>query len=1160
MTLTAGDYHWLAALACGIAAAATLAVIVLARRAAKVTRQLADAEGQIARSALTSALSEEIPGYIVYVDRDLRIFYHTRAYREWLGLTREQVQGRPVRDVLGEKGWLAIEKLAFQALEGVEGKQEWVRMIEGRPRHVESHLVPHRAPDGKVVGYHAILRDVSRRSLVQSALLESEAHLRAIFDQAAVGIAQTDARGRFLQANEKLCAMLGYSKEELTALTFQQITHVEDLDKNVALHTRFQKGELDSYTYEKRYLRKDGSPLWVSLSLSRIRGPAQEIPDAIVIVEDISARKAAEERLRQVDRARRVMAECSHVLVQATEEAALLQNMCRTAVEAGGYSLVFVGMADGDEEKTVRPVAQAGIDDGYLASARISWGGDARGQGPSGFAVRSGRTCVARNCFTDTRMGPWRDAALARGFHSCISLPLLDKGRAFGVLNMYASEIEAFDADEVVLLEALAADLSYGILNLRARREHLEAELKRRESEERLRVMFERAATGIMQSDEQGRFQRANPKVCELLGYSEDELCRVNFAEIVHPDDLTKNINEHRRLLAGEIESYALEKRYLRKDGVPLWANTTVSRVNDGHGNYKGAVVVLEDITERRQLESLRIAKESAEASNRAKSEFVANMSHEIRTPMNGVLGMTELLMDSGLNESQRRYAQTILNSGEALLNIINDILDFSKIEAGKLELDSIDFDVRELTEEVAELLASRAYAKGIELACHVEEEVPALVRGDPGRLRQVLTNLVGNAVKFTERGEVAITVRLASSAPAREGEFVLHFSVRDTGIGITAEAVARLFQAFTQADSSTTRKYGGTGLGLAISNQLVQLMGGEVHAESRPGVGSTFWFTARLQRAENIGAARIPRADLQGVRVLIIEDNPTNSAILERYVAARGMLSATAQDGPRGLEKLISAALAGMPYDVALVDMKMPGMNGLELAQAVKARPELQHTRLVMLTSLDAADKPSYAREAGFAAWLNKPVRRDDLYNCIARAMGAPQQEPAASGEQRAVSAVNIGARVLLVEDNRVNQVIAAKILQSLGCTAEIASDGRQAVEMALAGPYDVVLMDCQMPVMDGFEASRLIREREDERNAAAAASGKSARHMLIVALTANAIAGDRERCLAAGMDDYLAKPFKKEQLREVLTQWLAPAAGERPGPRGNAEKRLIG
>jgi signal transduction histidine kinase/CheY-like chemotaxis protein len=539
-----------------------------------------------------------------------------------------------------------------------------------------------------------------------------------------------------------------------------------------------------------------------------------------------------------------------------------------------------------------------------------------------------------------------------------------------------------------------------------------------------------------------------------------------------------------------------------------------------------------------RAKHAAEVARQSAEDANRTKSEFLANMSHEIRTPMNGVLGMTELLLDTGLTEVQRRYAQTVRNSGESLLHIINDILDFSKIEAGKMELDAVEFDLRETTEEVVELLASRAYGKGLELSCHIDDQVPATVLGDAGRLRQVLINLVGNAVKFTERGEIGITVTRAAhdKTCVPEGSCVLHFEVRDTGIGISTEARGRMFKAFTQADGSTSRRFGGTGLGLVISKQLIELMEGEIEMRSEPGRGSTFSFTLTLIECVAAAPRGAAAADLAGLRALIVEDNPTNRLILERYVSACGIAADSVDCGERALEALRDAAARHTPYDVALVDMKMPGMNGVELAQAVRGDSTLASTRLIMLASLCSSEIGS-VRDAGFAAWINKPVRRSELFQCIAGVMGtrAAQAMPRAPEIQVAP----IAARVLLVEDNRVNQEVCKAILRKLGCEVDVAGDGRAGVDAAFGARYDLVLMDCQMPEMDGFDASRAIRTREAELDAELHASGLPPRRLPIIALTANAMQGDRERCLNAGMDDYLAKPFKKDQLAAMLEKW---------------------
>jgi two-component system sensor histidine kinase/response regulator len=603
------------------------------------------------------------------------------------------------------------------------------------------------------------------------------------------------------------------------------------------------------------------------------------------------------------------------------------------------------------------------------------------------------------------------------------------------------------------------------------------------------------------------------------------------LATIVLPEDRGILLETPRKAIADKLDFYDYVFRVRGIDGEIHHMQNYARIMRDEQGQVRYIVGVTWDVTRDVQMtEMLKSRADDAHAASRAKSHFLANVSHEIRTPMNGIIGMTGLLLDTRLDRTQRDYAETIRSSADSLLTVLNDILDFSKIEAGKLELESIELDLRANVEDVGSAMAFQAATKGLELIVNVEPQITGRVLGDPQRLRQCLVNLVSNAIKFTQDGEIVIEVRDRTGG----GQPLTYFEVRDTGIGIAEKTLDTLFQPFVQADSSTTRHFGGTGLGLSIVRRLVELMGGEIGVSSEVGVGSRFFFTLPLMPAPTIAPERRVRNEAGG-RILIVDDNATNQRVLGAQLVHGGYSVTTVSSGIAALDELQSGTAMDHPFDMVITDFQMPDMDGAMLGQRIIQMRELANTRLVMLTSLDRHDDTPRLAALGFAAYLTKPVRVRELIDAVARVMsGSPRQwqmdtQPMITLNMLSQPPVQQGfaGHVLLVEDNFVNQKVAVRFLERLGCTVEVASNGAEGVAACQQGQFDIVLMDLQMPVMDGMTATRKIRESE------------TSSHTPIIALTANAMTGDRELCEAAGMDGYLTKPIEVERLRNILAKF---------------------
>ena len=677
-------------------------------------------------------------------------------------------------------------------------------------------------------------------------------------------------------------------------------------------------------------------------------------------------------------------------------------------------------------------------------------------------------------------------------------------------------------AGGVVAITLLVAAVGIVRRNTRARGV---AEAALRESEEQFRNAFEFAGIGMAIVGLDGRWLRVNTTLCEILGYQESALLSLTFMDLTHPEDIDADLEHVRDLLVGRVRYYQMEKRYFHHDGHVVWVRLTASVVRDAARVPLHFVAQIEDITERKELaENLAKARDEALAASRMKSEFLANMSHEIRTPMNGIIGMSGLLMETELTPDQREIGRVIQHSSEALLNIINDILDFSRIEAGRLRIEPCEFDLRELVEETLALLAPSAQKKGLELTDDFDPRIDHLFVGDAGRLRQVLVNLTGNAVKFTERGEVGLQVSLVSGD---ERTATVRCEINDTGIGIPRASQAHLFQSFTQADGTSSRRYGGTGLGLAISRQLIELMGGAIGFKSEPGKGSSFWIELTLPRAgpRSEGDAPVIPA---GRRVLVVDDNTHNRHILLRQLAAFG-LEAQAEGNPLlVIEHLGAAEEAGRPFGLVLLDWHMPEMDGLALATAIRADARFAGLPLVMLSSVGPSADIREITAVGFAAFLAKPVRVEHLRRCLAGLL----DEAPGRGQTVAVRPESVppgaGLRLLMAEDNPTNQAVARRMLEKLGHTVEAVGDGRRALERLARPPaFDAILMDCQMPDLDGYATTRAIREGR--------VPGLDPQIPIIV-LIAYAMESDRLKCLQCGMTDYLAKPVRIDDFAQVF------------------------
>ncbi len=970
-------------------------------------------------------------------------------------------------------------------------------------------------------------REWKKTRKAEQETIKSEQRFRSLIENADDLIYTLSPEGTITYVAPNVELLLGYVPGKLIGTSLELLIHPDDIGScKTILQQTFESGT-NQNGLEHRIRHQNGNWIWLITNTSLVPDVAGETPALLGIGRDITYRKQAERAL--------------HILNEELEKRVLERT--QSAEDANR-------------------VLQAIID----CMSDWVWEVDAEGR----YTYCSPKV--------EKHLGYQPDEMLGRAFYDLMSdeesLQTQIAFRESARQQLQIKNLEnwciakdgrrvLFSTNAVPILDETGNLVGYRGVDTDLT-EHRRMEENLRNSEERHRLIADNAYDVIWTMNIDGRLTYVSPSVEKLQGFTPDEFMQRTFEEMFTPAScaivkaaLIRAATHVQAGLPLDFRTIELEERC--KDGSLIWTEVTATGMYNSEGNFLEILGVSRDITERKRYQrELEDARDAAEAANRAKSEFLANMSHEIRTPMNGIIGMTGLLLDTELNAEQLCYAEIVRTSSESLLGLINDILDFSKVEAKKLDIETLDFDLLNLLDDFAATLAAQAHEKGLEFLCTADLDVPTRLQGDPGRVRQILTNLTGNAIKFTHHGEISVRVKLVEN---NLDDVLLQFAVNDTGIGVPDDKMDMIFANFTQADASTTRQYGGTGLGLAISKQLAQLMGGDMGVESEVGKGSEFWFTARLNKQPDgtpEEETRLP-ADLTHVRALIVDDNATNRHILITQLTSWGMRPTDVPNGPEALEVLAQAQDEKDPFRIAVVDMCMPGMDGEALGLAIKADARLAGTRLVMLTSLGTKSDFVRLKEIGFDVCLTKPAHRRELKHALSQALSkrGPTQ-PQSNEARRADRNRNIiglfagsKARILLAEDNITNQQVALGILNKLGLRADAVANGKEVLSALETLPYDLVLMDIQMPVMDGLEATKIIRNYESEITNQAQTGDcpspllirNSSFVIPIIAMTAHAMQGDREKCLAAGMNDYISKPVSPLELAERLEKWLPKA-----------------
>ena len=1086
-------------------------------------------------------LLETTSEFIWETDAEARFTYTSLKVRSLLGYEPDELFGKtPLELVVPEERAdleskiraVQTKPLPFSGLELTCSRKDGRRVV------FELNAAPFFDAHGELAGVRGSGRDISRRKQAESAIQESEDRFRRLLANLPDVAWTSDIHGNTTYVSANVEALSGYTAEDIYRsgddLWFGRIH--EDDRRSVLEACSALVSESRPFDLEYRFQRKDGRWIWI-----RDRALRPSLSEGVFyahgVLSDITDRKLAEEAMQRSQRELDIRNRIANVFLTASDDSAFSEVLA-VVLEVMCSQYGFFGYID-DEGALVCPsmtheVWDAGqVADKSFRFPREEWCG------------LWGRAMIEKRSLysNETAYFPRGHVQLQRA----LVVPIVHKTELIGVLSIANKEAD-YDESDRESLELIAGYVS-AVLDARVQRDLQEKTRKKVElvlaaNEARFRSLVENSWDVIYLLDADANITFASPSIPRVLGYSEEECIGQSVFAMIHRDQREAGRQFFAKVLQSPDSGLGSECLYRHKDRSWCWYEYTMRNLLDDPA-VRAVVVTARDITERKQAAvELQRAAEAANAASRAKSEFLANMSHEIRTPMNGVIGMLELTLDTTLTADQREYLQMAKTSSDLLLTVINDILDFSKIEAGKLNLEEIEFDLHDLMGETTNVLAFRAHQKGLELVCNLGPEVPRSVIGDPGRLRQVLINLVGNAIKFTTEGEIVVEV---GSPGTQATSTELLFSISDTGIGIAPEKQVVIFEAFAQADNSATREFGGTGLGLAISSRLVGLMGGRISVESALGKGSTFRFTAKVG-VSRLGAtvpAVLPKADLLHVPVLVVDDNATNRRILEATVKDWGMDCRTACSGAEALQLLTDAQASGAPYSVVLLDCQMPGLDGFSVADIIRTDLSPTGAVIMMLTSADRSGDVTRCRHLGIASYLVKPIRRSELLNSLLQALARHEStnssQPAL--ERAAERQVDLPRRVLVAEDNLVNQTFLSRTLQKLGHVPTLAANGRETIERFRTGSYDLIFMDVQMPEMDGLSATEAIRKLEKS----------SGTHIPIFAMTAHALKGDRERCLAAGMDGYISKPATLAEIASAVNS-VPPAPG---GQRDDGESQ---